>query len=311
MLARLEQASISVYGTMQRANAASTLTVAVSQLAQASAQLGGVADTLGDFRSAITDFSIANQESLEGTRQMLRTLLEQQHHRVAEESREEVQRLERQITDTVVAVQQATVHYATLVGTLRSGNDAIAGMGARMEAALREMELARGRFGEFADSATRTITERLALLDRSSRRQARYARRATEQYAGIQDGLTTLTREAGALAGAIQDGEARRMTREQEAEQRTIEATTRTITPLLVALAGQFESLPGHVREAVREGMRDADGDRRASGAARISETDRLLAAVERLTETIGGMQAELSEPMWKRLVRLRRANGR
>jgi hypothetical protein len=319
MLARLEQASGELYLEIRRSASGSTLSAAISQLADASGKMIGVADTLDGFKDAIDDFSSASDESLAGTRQMLTTLLDQQNVRLVERNREEVTRLERQMTETATAVQQATLEFTALVATLRNQDNVVKVMTDRMDRAIVQMDLSRSEFSAFADGATRTISDRLEQLARGSRRQARYGKQAVEQYELIHRGLEQMVGEARTLSTAIASAESVRLASAENLARGTAETVAAMINPAVTLLMENVGALPGAVSTGVREGLKDVIKDATTASAreaarAVVAETrpDRegtapLQRSLDQLTRSLRDLNAEMTEPLWRRFVRLRR----
>ncbi|MDB4912400.1 MAG: hypothetical protein JWM95_44 [Gemmatimonadetes bacterium] len=320
MLARLEQASGDLYLEIRRSAGGSTLSAAITQLADASGKMIGVADTLDGFKDAIDDFSSASDQSLAGTRQMLTTLLDQQHGRLAERNREEVTRLERQMTETATAVQQATLEFTALVATLRNQDGVVKAMTDRMDRAIAQMDLSRSEFSSFADGATRTISDRLEQLARGSRRQARFGKQAVEQYEFIHRGLEQMIVEAGALSQAVASAESLRIASAENLARVTAELVAGMINPSVTLLTEKVGALPEGVSIGVREGLKDVIKDatsQSAREAARAvvaeSQPDReatapLQRSLDQLTRSLRALNAEMSVPLWRRVVRLRRS---
>jgi hypothetical protein len=337
MLARLEQSSsLYVYPKVKRtgplhqlAGAAREIGKAGAGMSAAAAQLGGVRETivnelsgvrealvdqLGTLGDSVGDFSASIDDSLKQTRHMLKALLEQQAAQVADESRRAVDKIERQITDTTVAVQQATTLYASMVGRLQQDVDTISHSSRTLSEALGELKQARESFGAYADSASRTLDNRLGALEESNRRQLVLSRRTYARYRRMDKSLLGLLAHAGALSTAIGEAEERRREALVALDERTAKEVQTLLEPSFQALrqsveqlGNQLTQLPGAVGVAVATAMQE----RRAPPPSRQPEPTEpgrnsavdLEATVARLASVLERIDDRASRPLWHRII--------
>jgi hypothetical protein len=250
-LARLEQVSAAyVYPLAVTRSREADLASAVTKLEIASENFGGIGNELATFGDAIKELGSSVAGSLDSTRKAIQTLLTQQRAQVADQSKQIVDKLEGKISDTAVAVQQATVLYGSIAGTLTDRADAMGAVAAEMARATDELRRTREQFGEYVDSATRTLDRRLEQVERSVGRQV-------ELYERVETSLTALVRDAGQLATAVQEGERRRQERElaQEAALHALDHRVADVVGERLADAGQrLGATLGQLPTSVYEG---------------------------------------------------------
>jgi ABC-type transporter Mla subunit MlaD len=331
-LARLEQVS-SVYVYPLRASRMHETSLAdtVKTLAKASANFGGVGEQLGDFGNAIQNLAATVQDSLDGTRRAIQELLKQQSAQVAQESRQVVDKVERQITETAISVQQATGLYSTIAGTLADQSDALVRAMSTVDQAAAELRKSREQFAIYVDSATQTLDQRLGRLEQGVTRHSKIARRTYREFARIESGVAGLSTTALALATTIRDAEASQREALRELDVKTADAiaarlgmVTSPITESSQAImessramiesaqlsTDASRSLPRAIREAteagIEAGLRRTKAEQSNDGAS----AEKVTAAFERLAETMNTLEYQLSRPLWHRLLRGRARRG-
>ena len=339
MLARLEQASsLYIYPRAKRAAARDEFSKALDSLATASKDLGGITAQLERFGDTISDLSTTVSDSLDDTRRTLKALLEQQSGQVAEQARQSVDKIERQITDVVTAVQHTTTVYDTLVSSLEAGRVEMSGTSQQLVAAVTELRKAREEFGRYADSATQTLNERLTKIGQSIERlegtfdrQSRVTRRTYRRYRSIDAGVGALAARAAELAAKIEEAEMQRREAQHALEQQVLEQVARHIANEVGAQVGRQVATPvGEVRDAVRALNAGVDSlPERVSVAVGRAVDDtvaKLMAvaasprpngdenigpALYRLAQTLEGMEQRRARPLWRRILGRGRADGR
>jgi archaellum component FlaC len=328
MLARLEQASsLYVYPLAKRAAAGDELTKALDRISAASEGLGGIAEQLERFGDTIGDLSTTVSSSLDDTRRTLKALLEQQSGQVAEQARQSVDKIERQITDLVTAVQHATTIYGTLVSTLEGGRQELTGTSQQLTAAVTELRKSREEFGRYADSATQTLNDRLTKLGQSMERlegsadkQFRVARRTHRRYRSIDAGLSTLVERAEALSAKIEQAESERRESRQALEQQVADVVARQVgqevgarvgTPVaelrgaVDALAASVNGMPERIAATVDRAVQDTVAKVLAVASAhRVNGDENIGPALSRLASTLEGMEQRRRRSLWQRLLR-------
>jgi archaellum component FlaC len=340
MLARLEQASsLYIYPRAKRAAVRDEFSRALDSLAAASKDLGGVTAQLESFGDTISDLSTTVSDSLDDTRRTLKALLEQQSGQVAEQARQSVDKIERQITDVVTAVQHTTTVYDTLVSSLEAGRVEMSGTSQQLGAAVTELRKAREEFGRYADSATQTLNDRLTKIGQSIERlegtfdrQSRVTRRTYRRYRSIDAGVGALAARAEVLAAKIEEAEQQRREAHHALEQQVLEQVARHIANEVGAQVGRQVAAPvGEVRDAVRALNAGVDGLSERVGVAVGRAVDdtvaRLMAAAAsprpnggdesiapalyRLAQTLEGMEQRRARPLWRRILGRGGSDGR
>lgn len=328
MLARLEQAS-SLYlypfvkqrgpldhlaGAAQQIRAAAAgMTSAAGTLTQVNAtisqELGGVrdslADQLGSLGDSVGDFSASIDDSLKQTREALKQLVVRQASDAAEESRRTVDRVERQITDTTIAVQQATALYGSLVTRLEADAVTVSESLRTLGDTLAEVRSQREAFAHYADSATRTLETRLARLEESGRRQLEVAEATHQRYQQIHSSLTDLTTHIVVLSATLAESERRN----REAQSEVAETTARRVAELLRPMMstvderlGTLATTLGILPEQISRAVRESAPPLPMTLPSGPTPPD-LRPALERLSGVLDRFDKRMSQPLWRRLM--------
>ena len=345
MLARLEQASsLYVYPRVQQATVSDEFTKALKRMSASNKQLGSITEQLGRLGDSIDDLSTTVSDSLGATRASLQTLLEQQAGQVAEQAKQSVDKVERQITDVVAAVQHATALYGTLVTSFEEGRNELGGTSQALAVAVTELQKAREDFGKYADSATRALDARLATFGQSIERvesafdrQARIARHTYRRYRSIDAGVGRLASRSEELARAW--GEAERQRREAQAaiERQALEEVARqvgapvgelqqAVTALATSLGGLPEKTGKAVEAALTPAMQRAVNEAVTSAITALPPPPPSLAppapplpppvpdigpTLDRLAQILSGMEQQMARPLWQRVLGRDGSNGR
>lgn len=346
MLARLEQASsLYVYSRLGQGGSTSHFTAALRQLGQASGNLGGIATHLEGLGTSIEGLSQSVESSLETTTETLQSILRQQREEVKQESRQAADKVERQLTETLLLVREATDLYEVLAAELKERNEGFTEASEGLRGALRELGETRGAFTTYADSATRTLDARLKEVELSVRRQAAVARRTYRAHEQIRLSLGELLVQAGQVAGMLGRAEEER----RRALQGIEVAVAETVADRFGVVHREFEASLSSIPDRVRAGVESALGaalaelakDRaRGDGAAPapapapaladsraldrlalvLDELQRQLReerrrpapdTLERLDVTLQSLDRSLSRTFWQRLLPWRRSTER
>jgi ABC-type transporter Mla subunit MlaD len=325
MLARLEQASsLYLYPQVQDSGPLEQLARAVLQIGsvgpeirQASRELAGVSsaikgelggirdslsDQLGALRDSIGDFSAPISDSLEQTRRTLKALMEQQSAQVAEESRKAVDKVERQITDTTVAVQQSTALYASLVSRLQGDIEVISKAMASLEESVQEVRQQREAFGRYADSATQTINERLEKIEGASERQLNTAEETLKRYEVISDNLGHLTTSAETIVSKIAEADLAKQSAAIAESTVAAQEAAGYLEPTLTEVRGAISNLNTTLSDLPDKIGRSIavleHGD-----APAVDPNDKIIVLLTRLNATLTNIEKRASRSIWKRVI--------
>ncbi|HEX8452771.1 MAG TPA: hypothetical protein VF647_11785 [Longimicrobium sp.] len=339
MLARLEQASsLYVYKKVSQTVATSNFTEALNALRQATGNLEGISSNLEKLGDSLEGLSHTVETSLDKTTETLDTILSEQRERLASESSERLDGVERHLTEVALSVQHATSLYESIAGTLAHRSDALAEAGTQLSAAAGELRQSREAFGTFAESATSAIRARLAEIEQATTRHTRAARRAAHEYRGIRESVDLLLPEARQISSAITQAETQHRSSLETLRRDTSEIVAAELGRSASAVAGAVEegvraamteaadSLGGahameRVTRAVEEGMQAAMNGAADRGSApvleRVALTLQLLEeqlrrqpgspvaasaeSLDRLSGAVESLEARLAGPVWRR----------
>jgi chromosome segregation ATPase len=289
------------------------MTTAAATLTQVNVTIGqelgavrdSLADQLGSLKDSVGDFSASIDDSLIQTREALKQLVKRQASDAAEEGRRTVDRIERQITDTTVAVQQATALYGSLVTRLEGDAVTVSESLRTLGDTLAELRLHREAFGQYADSATRTIDARLARLEESGRRQLEVAESTHQRYQQIHSSLTDLTTHIVVLAATLAETERRNREAQSKLDETTARHVAELLRPMMSAvdtgmgtLANTLGALPEQFGRAVRE-PKPPPAVPPPSGPPQPD----LRPALDRLADTLDRFDKRMSQSLWRRLI--------
>ena len=339
-LARLEQASsLYIYPHVEDKSPAARLAVAADrigevaatterltqasvEMSRAASKVGDASQNVGSLSDAIQDLSDTVGTSLGQTREAIQALLAKQASQVADQSRQVVDRIERQLSDTATSVQHATAIYGTLVERLSAQQQTMDDATIAMNSAAKELLETRISFGRYVDDAKRVIDDRLESIARSTAglndvlsQQLLATRRTQKRYRHMDQSLGQLVNHAESLGMALQEDERRRRESakglgDKIAEavfvrlQEPLDALTESTKGIVAGTAG-IENVLSGVPQKVQDGV---------SVALRSTQVTiemppvpgELEAAISQLAKSVWHLELELSRPMWRRIFRRR-----